>query len=81
MSRSSHARGNLAAAAALLCAFALSACRGEQPPTEHPPEPQAADTALRDAIQDPQQKARAVEDVLQAGDARQRALIDAAEGG
>lgn len=80
MSRSSQA-GRRLAAAFLPCVLALAGCRGEQPPTEHPPEPQAAAETLRGAVQDPRQKARAVEDVLQAGDARQRAVIDAADGG
>ncbi len=63
-------------------AAALAACRPEPPPTERPPEPQArAHTELRDAIQAPQDKARAVEKTLQDDAARQRAQIDAAEGG
>jgi len=61
---------------------ALAACRPEPPPTERPPEPQAqAHTELRDAIQAPQDKARAVEKTLQDDADRQRAQIDAAEGG
>jgi len=60
----------------------LAACRPEPPPTERPPEPQAqAHTELRDAIQAPQDKARAVEKTLQDDADRQRAQIDAAEGG
>ncbi|KAF1688866.1 hypothetical protein CSC64_13400 [Pseudoxanthomonas koreensis] len=60
----------------------LAACRPEPPPTERPPEPQArAHTELRDAIQAPQDKARAVEKTLQDDAARQRAQIEAAEGG
>ena len=39
----------------------------------------ASDTALRDAIQAPQDKARAVEDTLQQAADAQRAAIDAAE--
>ncbi|WP_374012429.1 hypothetical protein [Pseudoxanthomonas koreensis] len=66
--------------AAACCALAMAGCRAEPPPTEQPPEPQAQ-TELRDAIQAPQQKAAAVEQLLQEGDARQRAAIDAAEGG
>ena len=72
-----------------LCLLALSlgttACMPEPPPTDQPPEPQAAvatpaaeqHTELRDAIQAPQDKARAVEgQVEQAADA-QRDAIDA----
>ncbi|MCR6687769.1 hypothetical protein [Pseudoxanthomonas sp.] len=67
---------------ALLALAALAACRREPPPTEQPPEPQAqAHTELRDAIQAPQEQAKAAEGaVLQGADA-QRAQIDAAEGG
>ena len=60
----------------------LAACRPEPPPTEQPPEPQAqAHTELRDAIRAPQDKARDVEKTLQDDADRQRARIDAAEGG
>lgn len=62
----------------------LAGCRPEPPPTERPPEPQAhaqAHTELRDAIKQPQDKARAVEKTLQEDADRQRAQIDAAEGG
>lgn len=61
------------------------ACKPEPPPADKPPEPQAAvatpaaeqHTELRDAIQAPQDKARAVEgQVEQAADA-QRDAIDA----
>ena len=68
--------------AMLSCALALAACRAEPPPTERPPEPQAqAHTELRDAIQAPQDKARAVEKTVQDAADQQRAQIDAAEGG
>ena len=68
--------------AVLLALAALAACRREPPPTEQPPEPQAqAHTELRDAIQAPQEQAKAVEDTLQQGADAQRAQIDAAEGG
>ncbi len=74
----------LAACVALL---ALAGCEKPEP-TERPPEPQAAarvpatadHTALRDAIQAPQDRARAVEDVtLEAAD-RRRAEIEAQTG-
>lgn len=68
----------------------LAACSPEPTPIEPTPVPEdeptpqvvAGDaTELRDAIQAPQDKARAVEDTLmQAADA-QREAIDAAEGG
>ena len=68
----------------------LAACSPEPTPAEPTPVPEeeptpqvvAGDaTELRDAIQAPQDKARAVEDTLmQAADA-QREAIDAAEGG
>jgi hypothetical protein len=69
--------GALALGIAMLCG-----CRPEPPPTERPPEPQAqTHTELRDAIRAPQDKARAVGKTLQDGADRQRAQIDAAEGG
>ena len=70
------------AGAALALALGLAGCHPEPPPTEQPPEPQArAGTELRNAIQQPQDQARAVEDALQQGAAAQRAQIEAAEGG
>jgi hypothetical protein len=76
----------LPACAALLV---LVGCdKPQPPPTERPPEPQAATrvpatadhTALRDAIRAPQDRARAVEDVtLEAAD-RRRAEIEAQTG-
>ena len=74
-----HAR--LVHAAAILPGLVLlallAACRAEPPPTERPPEPQAqaqpANTGLRDAIQKPLDKARAVEQTLkQAADQQQK---------
>ncbi|UNK48494.1 hypothetical protein MNR01_12085 [Lysobacter sp. S4-A87] len=58
----------------------LAGCSRPQPPEkERPPEPQA--TQLRDAIQAPLDKARAVEaDTAKAAE-QQRAAIDAAESG
>ena len=56
----------------LLCA----ACsRPEPPEKEHPPEPQA--TQLRDAIQQPVDRASAVDAQVQDAAAQQRAAIDA----
>ena len=68
-----------------LCAIALvaalAACRREPPPTERPPEPQAqAHTGLRDAIQAPQDKARAVEGAVEDAAKAQRDAIEAAGG-
>ncbi|MFT3754818.1 MAG: hypothetical protein QM769_02535 [Pseudoxanthomonas sp.] len=57
----------------------LAACQPQPPPTEQPPVPQAqAHTELRDAIQAPQNKARAVEDTMQQAADQQREQIDAA---
>ncbi len=61
--------------------LSIAACRQDPPPTEQPPEPQAAQTGLRDAIQAPQDAARAVEQTVQQGADAQRAQIDAAEAG
>jgi len=62
-------------AVALLCA----ACAPPvEPPQDKPPEPQA--TQLRDAIQAPIDKARAVEDTVQDAADAQRAAIEAAGG-
>jgi hypothetical protein len=73
-----------------LAGLLLAACSPEPTPTEPTPVPEdeptpqvvaGEATELRDAIQAPQDKARAVEDTLmQAADA-QREAIDAAEGG
>ena len=59
----------------------LGACKPEPPPTDEPPKPKAmaADsTELRDAIQEPIDKAKAVEDTVQEAADQQRAAIDAA---
>lgn len=58
----------------------LSACRPEPPPTDEPPKPQATAeaTELRDAIQAPIDKAKAVEDTVQEAADKQQAEIDAA---
>ena len=62
----------------LLLAALLAGCRRELPPTEQPPEPQAH-TQLRDAIQEPLDKARGVEQTLQDAAEQQRKQVDAAE--
>ena len=64
-----------------LCLLALlAACPREMPDTERPPEPQATThTELRDAIQQPLDKARAVEQTLQQAADQQRKQVDAAE--
>ena len=86
-------RAHIPQACAVLALLACAACsRPEPPPTDQPPEPQA-DTAvaaagageerhtqLRDAIQRPLDKARAVEDVTLDAAERQRAEIDAQTG-
>ncbi|WP_411833844.1 hypothetical protein [Pseudoxanthomonas mexicana] len=64
----------------LVAVLALSACRApEPPPKDEPPKPQAtaAQTQLRDTIQEPLDKARGVQDSVQAAVDRQRAEIDA----
>lgn len=63
----------------------LAACsRPEPPDKERPPEPQATTparhTGLRDAIQAPQDKARAVEGAVDDAAKAQRAAIEAAGG-
>jgi hypothetical protein len=78
------------AAMAAFVGLLLTACSPEPTPAEPTPVPEEEPapqvvageaTELRDAIQAPQDKARAVEDTLmQAADA-QREAIDAAEGG
>ncbi|MCW4456462.1 hypothetical protein OK348_16910 [Flavobacterium sp. MXW15] len=54
----------------------LAGCRPEPPSPERPPEPQA--TALRDAIQQPLDKAHAAEAAVEQAAQAQRAAIDAA---
>ncbi|MEL1263113.1 hypothetical protein [Pseudoxanthomonas putridarboris] len=72
-------------AALIAMALACAACRApEPPPTDKPPEPQAtaaatpSHTELRDAIQAPQDKARATEATIQQAADKQRDAIDAA---
>ena len=66
-------------ALALVAFAACSACAPpEPPPTDEPPEPQA--TQLRDAIQAPIEKAKAVEDQVQDAADQQRAEIEATGG-
>ena len=70
---------NMALRSALLAGMIglCAACRPEPPPTDDPPEPQAAAAAteLRDTIQAPIDKAKAVEDDVQkAADARAEAM-------
>lgn len=67
----------------LSCALLLVACsRPEPPPTDQPPEPQAeSHTELRDAIQQPLDKARAVEQTVEDAAEQQREEIDAQTGG
>ncbi len=67
---------------AALCAFAtatlLAACnKPAPPPTDQPPEPQAQHTELRDAIQQPIDKAKAVEKSVRDAAEKQQADIDA----
>jgi hypothetical protein len=77
----------LAVAVLLSFVMACLACsRPEPPPTDEPPEPQAATAAgehteLRDAIRQPIEKAKAVEAAVQEAADKQRAEIDAQTGG
>ena len=81
---------HLLPACAVLVLLSCVACsRPEPPPTDQPPEPQAdtavaaageSHTQLRDAIQRPIDKAKAVEDVTLDAAERQRAEIDAQTG-
>ncbi len=68
-----HAATHLLAAATLLAACSKPA----PPPTDQPPEPQAQHTELRDAIQEPIDKAKAVEKAVQDAAEKQQADIDA----
>ncbi|MCY7355013.1 MAG: hypothetical protein LH470_08070 [Lysobacter sp.] len=62
--------------------FGASACsKPAPPPTDQPPEPQAQHTELRDAIQQPIDKAKAVEKAMQDAASKQQAEIDAKTGG
>ncbi len=76
-SLSGTALGYAFCGAALL---ALAACKPAPPDPERPPEPQARHTELRDAIQAPLDKARAVEDEVQEAAEAQRAAIEASGG-
>jgi hypothetical protein len=73
--------------AAIAALLACPACSKPQPPdTERAPEPQAQPeaaqaTELRDEIQQPIDRAKAVEDQVQDAAAKQQADIDAQAGG
>ena len=72
-------RGSIATCA-LLAMLSCAACtRPPPPPPEKKPEPQA--TQLREAIQAPIDRAKAVEGAVQDAADRQKAAIDAAAGG
>ena len=66
----------------LFLAFAAAACSAPTPPpTDQPPDPQAAaqqarDTQLRDAIRQPIDKANSVEDTTLKAAAEQRSQIE-----
>jgi len=67
---------------AAICTLAattlLAACsKPAPPPTDQPPEPQAQHTELRDAIQQPIDKAKALETSVQDAAEKQQADIDA----
>ena len=68
----------------LMLTLALAGCQAPTPPpTDQPPDPQAAaqharDTQLRDAIQRPIDKAKSVEDTtLKAADEQKQQIEDA----
>jgi hypothetical protein len=80
-----HITAHALAACLLLTGAACS--RPEPPPTDQPPEPQAqvgsqaeTHTELRDAIQHPIDKAKAVEDTVLDAAQRRQAGIDAQAG-
>ena len=80
-------RAHVLPACAMLLLWCTACSRPEPPPTDQPPEPQAdtpataeRHTQLRDAIQRPIDKARAVEDVTLDAAERQRTEIDAQTG-
>lgn len=72
----------LRVASLLLFAFAASGCSSPKPPTDQPPDPQAAaqharDTQLRDAIRKPIDKAKGTEDTtLKAADDQRQQIED-----
>jgi hypothetical protein len=73
---------SIALCALLLCAAACS--KPEPPPTDQPPEPQAQAqqaTEVRDAIQRPIDRAKAVEPQVLDAARQQQADIDAQTGG
>ena len=75
-----HRRKSTALACALL--IALGACDKPQPPDkEQPPEPQAKRSKLRDAVEQPIERARQADADVQKAAEAQRAAIDAATGG
>ena len=67
---------------ALVLTLALYACGKPQPPDrERPPEPQAAEhTQLRDAIQQPIDRAKQADEAVQKAAEEQRKAIEAAGG-
>ena len=72
------------ALAACIALLVVGCSRPEPPEKERPPEPQASaverHTELRDAIQAPQDKARAMEGAVDDAAKAQRAAIEAAGG-
>ena len=71
---------NNASLGLVLLALSCAACsRPVPPPTEKKPEPQAH-TELRDAIQQPIDRARAVDAQVEDAAAKQRAAVDAQSG-
>jgi hypothetical protein len=62
----------------LLLCLCCACSKPKPPPTDEPPEPQAeANTELRDAIQAPIERAKAVEQTVQEAADKRRVEIDA----
>ena len=79
--RATPSRLALPGAAALFIATLLAACsKPAAPDTERPPEPQAANAGLREAIQAPIDRARQADADVQDAAEAQRAAIEAAGG-
>ncbi|HZW17808.1 MAG TPA: hypothetical protein VFF71_03245 [Luteimonas sp.] len=74
-----NANPSIAASCAVLLVLACAACSRPEPvPASDPPEPQA--TQLRDAVQAPIDRAKAVQDTVEDAAVKQKAAIEAAGG-
>ena len=70
----------LSSSLVLAATLGLSACSQPPPVPADPPEPQAQATELRDAIQEPIDKAKAVEATQNADEAERRQALEDAGG-